>query len=106
LQKKGSKPSAASTQKKSTRQSSASAGKSAPTATADLKSHAAQKKIATPTFKDLGESREGGRAVYRVECIFMGRSATGVGTTCPEAKENAARLILDSMRGAKAKKKK
>jgi dsRNA-specific ribonuclease len=106
LQKKGSKPSAASTQKKSARQSSASAGKSAPTATAGLKSHAAQKKIATPTFKDLGESREGGRAVYRVECIFMGRSATGVGTTRPEAKENAARLILDSMRGAKAKKKK
>ena len=104
--KKATRSSAASAQKMSVQRTSSSAKGAAPTASAGLKSHAAQKKIANPTFKDLGESREGNKAVYRVECIFMGRSATGVGATRPEAKENAARLILDSMRGAKAKKKK
>ena len=93
-------------QKKSTHPGATPAQKAAPTATAGLKSHAAQKKIATPTFKDLGESREGNRVVYRVECIFMGRSAIGTGATRPEAKENAARLILDSMPPAKTKKEK
>ena len=66
-------------------------------AAAKLKTHATKSKVATPTFKDLGESREGAKTVYRVECIFMGKSAVGTGATRPEAKENAADKILGTL---------
>ncbi len=66
-------------------------------AAAKLKNHATKSKVATPTFKDLGESREGGKTVYRVECIFMGKSTVGVGASRPEAKEDAASRILSAI---------
>jgi len=81
-------------------------------AAAKLKTHATKSKVATPTFKDLGESKNGGTAVYRVECIYMGKSAIGAGASRPEAKENAANQILTSLSPKKpeanptAKKKK
>ncbi len=63
-----------------------------------LKSHATRVKVATPTFKDLGEVRQGGKSVYRVECIFMGKSLVGEGESRPEAKENAASAMLASVK--------
>lgn len=63
-------------------------------AAASLKSMATKSGVATPTFKDLGEVKNGGKTVCRVECIFMGKSAIGEGATRPEAKENAADHIL------------
>ena len=71
-----------------------------------LKTHATNSKVATPTFKDLGESKNGGTAVYRVECIYMGRSAIGAGASRPEAKENAASQILASLSPKKTVAKK
>ena len=64
---------------------------------ARLKAHATKSKVATPTFKDLGESRENGKTVYRIECIFMGKSTVGVGASRPEAKEDAASRTLSSI---------
>ena len=79
----------------------------APTSSAaKLKNHATKSKVATPTFKDLGESREGGKTVYRVECIFMGKSTIGVGASRPEAKEDAAGRILSSITSQGEKKQK
>ncbi|MBR5448776.1 MAG: hypothetical protein IKV43_02205 [Clostridia bacterium] len=63
-------------------------------AAVSLKSMATKSGVATPTFKDLGEVKNGGKTVCRVECIFMGKSAVGEGATRPEAKENAASHIL------------
>lgn len=69
---------------------------------ASLKSHATRAKVATPTFKDLGEVREGGKSVYRVECIFMGKSFIGEGENRPNAKENAAAKMLNSVKESRA----
>ena len=69
-----------------------------------LKNHATKSKVATPTFKDLGESREGGKTVYRVECIFMGKSTVGVGASRPEAKEDAASRTFSSINEKTEKK--
>lgn len=69
-------------------------------AAASLKSMATKSGVATPTFKDLGEVRSGGKTVCRVECIFMGKSAVGEGATRPEAKEIAAGHILATVNPA------
>lgn len=65
--------------------------------TAKLKAHATRRKIMTPTFKDLGEVRQGGKAVCRVECIFMGKSIIGEGDSRQAAKEAAAAKMLQSV---------
>ncbi|MBQ2793729.1 MAG: hypothetical protein IJF05_03415 [Clostridia bacterium] len=70
-----------------------------------LKKHATGAKVATPTFKDLGEAREGGKSVYRVECIFMGKSVIGVGDSRPSAKENAAAKMLSTLKPTPSKSK-
>lgn len=69
-------------------------------AAVSLKSMAGKSGVATPTFKDLGEVKNGGKTVCRVECIFMGKSAIGEGATRPEAKENAAGHILATVNPA------
>ena len=65
-----------------------------------LKSMATKSGVATPTFKDLGEVRNGAKTICRVECIFMGKSAIGEGATRPEAKEKAASAILATVNPA------
>ncbi len=74
-------------------------------ASAKLKTHAMRSGVATPSFKDLGEVREGSRVSCRVECIFMGKRAIGTGATRPEAKENAASKLLASLSPTKEDKK-
>lgn len=74
-------------------------------ASAKLKTHAMRSGVASPTFKDLGEVREGTRVSCRVECIFMGKRAVGTGATRPEAKENAASKLLASLSPSKEEKK-
>lgn len=69
-------------------------------AAASLKSMATKSGVATPTFKDLGEIKNGGKTVCRIECIFMGKSAIGEGATRPEAKEKAASAILATVNPA------
>ena len=70
-----------------------------------LKNHAMRNKVATPAFKDLGEWVDGGKTVYRVECIYMGRSAIGTGKSRPEAKDAAADKMLASVKDAKGNNK-
>ena len=74
-------------------------------ASAKLKTHAMRSGVATPSFKDLGEVRDGSRVSCRVECIFMGKRAVGTGATRPEAKENAASKLLASLSPTKEDKK-
>lgn len=74
-------------------------------ASAKLKTHAMRSGVATPTFKDLGEVRDGSRVSCRVECIFMGKRAIGTGATRPEAKENAASKLLSSLSPINEEKK-
>ncbi len=75
-------------------------------ASTELKKLALARKVATPTFKDLGEVRNGSRTEYRIECICMGESATGTGASRPEAKEAAAAIILARLSSGQRKNKK
>ena len=67
-------------------------------ASLSLKKRAVSGGVATPTYKDLGEVKVGKKSEYRVECIFMGASEIGSGSTRPEAKENAALIMLNRLR--------
>lgn len=73
---------------------------SAPTesALAFLKNYAQQEHIATPAFKDLGETRgKSGEVEYRIECHFAGRVATATAKARTEARELAASIIKRSL---------
>lgn len=63
--------------------------------TAALKKIAAAKGGATPSFRDLGLIAED---EHSVECSFMGRRSIATAPTRSEAKECAARTILEAIR--------
>ena len=69
-----------------------------------LKNYAISNKKISPTFKDLGERKNGGKTEYAVECSFMGETAIGTGLTRTEARENACKLIADKVGIGKKKK--
>ena len=80
--------------------------KGVPSYAALLKNYATSNKKTSPTFRDLGEKKNGRDTECSVECSFMDASAVGTGTTRTEARETACRLVADKLGiGKKAKKR-
>ena len=72
---------------------------------AKLKAYASSQKKSSPVFKDLGEIKNGSSTECRVECIFLGETAVGIGASRAEARESATKLMIEKL-GIGAKKKK
>ena len=68
-----------------------------------LKNYATAQKIASPTFRDLGEKKVGKTCECSVECCFMGKSTLGVGATRLEARESASELMLAQIKAKSTK---
>lgn len=80
--------------------------KGVPSYAALLKNYATSNKKPSPTFRDLGEKKNGRDTECSVECSFMDASAVGTGGTRTEARETACRLVADKLGiGKKAKKR-
>ena len=62
-----------------------------------LKNYAQKHKKLSPTFKDLGERRNGQNTECAVECSFADESAVGIGRTRTEAREMACKLIAEKL---------
>ena len=62
-----------------------------------IKEYAQKNKKLSPTFKDLGERKNGQITECAVECSFADRSAIGIGKTRTEAREAACRLIAEQL---------
>ena len=69
-----------------------------------LKNYATSNKKTSPAFKDLGERKSGQKNEYAVECSFIGETTVGVGSTRPEARENACKLMAEKLGIGKKKK--
>ena len=69
-----------------------------------LKNYATSNKKTSPTFKDLGERKNGQKTEYAVECYFLGEITTGTGATRPEAREDSCRLMAEKLGIGKKKK--
>ena len=69
--------------------------RSALSASALLRAHAAKMSVAGPVFRDLGMIAED---EHSVECSFMGQRAIATAPTRPEAKERAAATIRDALK--------
>ena len=66
-------------------------------ATVTLKSYAASNKKISPTFRDLGERRNGNKTECAVECLFMNEITLGTGATRLEAREAASQLMVEKI---------
>ena len=64
---------------------------------ARLKTYAQNKKLPTPTYSDLGQVKEGGRDMCRVECRFMGQSKVALADSRLSAKNAAAEMFLKQL---------
>ena len=64
-------------------------------ATMTLKNYAASNKKPSPTFRDLGERKNGNKTECAVECSFMGEVTLGTGATRLDARENASQLMAE-----------
>ena len=73
-------------------------------ATATLKSYATSNKKSSPTFRDLGERKNGNKTECAVECSFMGETSLGIGSTRLEAREAASALMVEIIGIGKKKK--
>ena len=73
-------------------------------ATVTLKNYATSNKKSTPTFRDLGERKNGNKTECAVECSFMGETALGIGSTRLEAREAASALMVEIIGIGKKKK--
>jgi len=62
-----------------------------------LKNYAMSNKKSTPIFKDLGERKNGQKTEYAVECSFLDKTTLGTGASRSEARENAARLMVENV---------
>ena len=62
-----------------------------------LKNYAMSNKKSTPIFKDLGERKNGQKTEYAVECSFLDNTTLGTGASRSEARENAARLMVENV---------
>ena len=80
--------------------------KKATSSAALLKKYATSNKKPSPTFKDLGERKNGQKTEYAVECSFMNDTAIGTGATRPEAREAACKLMADKIGIGKKKSQK
>ena len=69
-----------------------------------LKNYATSNKKTSPTFKDLGERKSGQKTEYAVECSFLGETTVGTGSTRPEAREDACKLMAETIGIGKKKK--
>ena len=79
----------------------------ATTSSQALKRYALKIGAVNPLFRDLGESvSNGGKTEYRVECLFGGISAIGVGSARPEARESASAMILKELEKTNNKSRK
>ncbi len=84
------------------------ASPSAKEALTKLKAYASSQKLATPEFRDMGEtptSTEKARE-YVVECRFAGKSASGVGPSKQDARAVAAEEVLALIKKEKESKNK
>ena len=66
-------------------------------ATMTLKNYAISNKKPSPTFRDLGERRNGNKTECAVECSFMGEVTLGTGATRLDARENASQLMVEKI---------
>ena len=73
-------------------------------ATVTLKNYATSNKKPSPTFRDLGERKNGSKIECAVECSFMGETSLGVGATRLEAREAASHLMVEIIGIGKKKK--
>ena len=73
-------------------------------ATVTLKNYATSNKKSTPTFRDLGERKNGNKTECAVECSFMGETSLGIGSTRLEAREAASALMVEIIGICKKKK--
>ena len=64
-------------------------------ATMTLKNYAISNKKPSPTFRDLGERKNGNKTECAVECSFMGEVTLGTGATRLDARENASQLMAE-----------
>ena len=64
-------------------------------ATMTLKNYATSNKKPSPTFRDLGERKNGNKTECAVECSFMGEVTLGTGATRLDARENASQLMAE-----------
>ena len=69
-----------------------------------LKNYATSNKKSSPTFKDLGERKNGKKTECVVECSFLGETTIGIGSTRPEARETACKLMAEKLGIGKKKK--
>ena len=60
-----------------------------------LKNYATSNKKPSPTFRDLGERKNGNKTECAVECSFMGEVTLGTGATRLDARENASQLMAE-----------
>ena len=73
-------------------------------ATVTLKNYATSNKKPSPTFRDLGERKNGSKIECAVECSFMGETSLGIGATRLEAREAASHLMVEIIGIGKKKK--
>ena len=85
-------------------QSAKTRSDNASTSSMRLKAYAQSKKLPTPTYSDLGQSKENGRVLYRVECRFNGVSEIGTADNRLTAKNSAADRFLKKLREDKRPK--
>ena len=64
-------------------------------ASVTLKNYAISNKKPSPTFRDLGERKNGNKTECAVECSFMGEVTLGTGATRLDARENASQLMAE-----------
>ena len=66
-------------------------------ASVTLKNYATSNKKPSPTFRDLGERKNGNKTECAVECSFLSETALGVGQTRLEAREAACQLMVEKI---------
>ena len=66
-----------------------------------LREYATANKKPSPSFRDLGEKKNGRTVECTVECSFVNSVTLGSGATRLEARENAARLMIEKIEAAK-----
>jgi hypothetical protein len=71
-----------------------------------LKNYATSNKKPSPTFRDLGERKNGNKTECVVECSFVGEITLGTGASRLEAREAACQLMVDKIGIGKKKAKK
>ena len=66
-------------------------------ASVTLKNYAISNKKPSPTFRDLGERKNGNKTECAVECSFMGEITLGTGASRLDARENASQLMVEKI---------